>query len=1653
MAEITDLMNTQTGGEGETVQIQTQENVSPDQFDVNIKSQVQETPTEPPVQKQMTEPEFQPTQPSVFTEQEVFNAEPPIPTNLQEGAPTDLVTEQEPLEIPKPILDIPPFGYESYAKYKEENPDMPDEFFVDTPTSQINYDLKKSGTENIVDIYDENKEKGKGLFGRIKETFKRDDSDNKSIRYEGGKLDVQSGDQISKDAFLNAGGDIGLFNMVDKSAITGEPIVKEEEDLTGIVDKGGVLDEFNQLSEQLKQANEELKLARKENAKDRISSLKEQRNALRNSLSDLQKQPEYKEQSKTYKDSVKKGESKGLCMDVNSDNYLLPGPCRYSSSQKGKVVYDYTFHPSNYVVTNPMSLNVSNDVFRERLKNGVNDQRLNTYMYQMFAKPSDLHYYGYEKGGAISEKEAAQTHVKNVIYENGFSFEELKRMDQHFQRAANWARGNGGKENGKLKAALFPYFGNLPEVTVEVKDNNGRVRNVTLFKGIQEDDNQKNANKNGFGTSPWDKGSFQYKVYETVPKNVPYWIPNNVINVWEKEVKGFSVDVLKQQQLLARRKDKDGEPYLKSNKGVFGVGVTGVMDDATREAQRKFDSDWKASVAKKKSKQPIKDVTGGFSAKGAEMGQEYDIERDNPIYKFNQTGKPTGAYGTVPLSKIPLKLFKNTSDAIYWANGNLPDNRKDISFIDSDVKILGMDQDDFKGYIDKLGTGVTVETTGGLLDWDSVVIYPPKGSIATPLEIDLGENNYSRDKAQLKRLSDYLNNVQVSPRSKFIEDYTAANDPTNYVSNQINKQSSLNNEYYFSGKTDDGLINITSEEGRSKLNGYTQVIKQEQERLQKDQAILDAKMSKYNTEVQPFIKKFQDTQAETNKQMGIVDKQLNELEANYNADKISYEDFDARSKELNSKMTALQSNLYNSYTEMQKAVGGNKELANKINQDYADVQQRAADFKNIADNIDELAGIQLSLKQADVTGPKTVAGSIASGVWKGFLQPYVTSISAASDLLIQAGVYPEGMTKEEALKMNNDWKSDFLYGELSENLLDSMGAYKSQSYIEGEDFITKALSGVAESVGTQLNPLVRSFKGTPLEKVASFMGFASMSYNNMEQEILNSPDLKALPEYQKKLIAIPYAIGMGVVEQLGYGKILRGDKSSLTQKLMTGIINQSLKRLPKNATLESIEAVIKGDIKATLPKLLRAAHSGGMVELETEMLQENFDVGIRKLANSLLDKDAFNTPTTMEDYMKQIVKSGAAGYIGGAALGGTMRSIEKLQTGNIKTIDPADYNFFKVVANDSNLKELYSESVANKFISGEITKEQAEKQMLDFENLAAIDKKISDQITGEDRVSMVDLMLRKQEIQERMKELDESQKNLPNPELDAINTEINNIVVNTESKIKQQQEYDKQDEQGVSSEIGEGQESIETQPVTETSQEEVSPGGMVQEEQTELEQVRQRINEFKAAGNEEVLGVPENAEPGELGRLKKREKELSSKLEVTPTEPEKITSVMTTGETQIESDLIGQDVSTGKQLKTADIQTGEVTSEFREDKNPTKGKVVNVEADPRNKNIERLILEDGTVLNRNKNTGNITLNNKVKASTVETEVKGKTVITNEFDELAEINKMTSPAKKNKAMKAFNEKYGEKAARISQIDSNFTSIVSKLEGKELIKKKC
>ena len=1653
MALNSDLMNTQTGGEGETVQIQTQEQITPEQFDVNIKTQETpidseqqviptEPPVEPPVQREGMA-EVQGAVPSEFYEAQESFSQPPV--ELPVVDPAQIVDEDP---------DFLPF-VDTSAK-PEESEVLP---FVDTSAnsrssiddsikqfkdteSQINQDLTKSDLGPVVDMYNENKERGDGIFGKIKGFFKRKEEEPKqeTVNIGGIQLGLTKGDEISKEDFVAAGGDPMAMNIPisdptknpEESGVVNKPLTFEEtittEDLSKVVDEGTVISEFNKLVLEREKVREQIKTAQGEELK----SLRKNLSTIKGTLNDLQKSDDFKEQKKEYTQNTLKAGA------LPADYYVKKDPI--------KVVTDLTYHPSNYMIIKPFE-GIGSKIFAKQIAKagvdaaiqGVDDP--DDLIKQMFVNV-DASKLDSQFGNAegYTNRNYAEDKIKKIIYgmqegsdgywvqkRDSLKYEDVIALDKYFRNIANWAKENGGKQkDGKLKSVLFPEGSVLVPVTVTVNDNLGREKTVTLFKDIYDTDKNISEVRNLFGM-PWNKASLQYKASETKSGLQEYYVPDSLINQWKKTVTGFNSKTLQQQQNLARKKDKDGKPYLQSNAGVFGVGITGVMDNATKDAQKRYEDDLKGRRAKtSKRKGAISQLEGGFAAKGADIGEEWSIE-ETPIYKWKTTGKASGRYGSIDVSKIPLNKITTTEEAITWAKGHLP-TAKQLTF--NDANIFQKSEEDFKSYIEGLGTGVTVEEGGGLFNMDSVTLYPPAGVKATPLEIDLGESwSPELKKNTLETLSNWMKYAQQDPQAAFIRDWTANFDQNNFLSSQILRDTALKNDFNYSGKDNQGtIINISSNDGRAKLDGYINAVKLEQEDLAKTKGQVEQKIGQYNAQVQPYIEQFQKVQDESNKQVALLGKQLDELDYKRKNNNISDEEFSSSSKTINDKIIALQNNLSNSYNQLQKAVGGNKELLNQVNEAYTEVSERNATLGSVAQDIDELAGVQAAVVASDYEGPNTVAGSFLASAWKGFLSQHLTSISVASDLLIQAGVYPEGMTKEEALKMNNEWKTNFLYGELSKNLLNSMGGYKTEAYLKEEGSLMQALSSVGESVGTQFGTLVRGFKGTPLEKVTSFMGFASMAYNNMEQEILNDPKLKDLPEYQKKIMTIPYAIGMGAVEKLFYGKLLGGEKSAITQKVMTGIINQALKTLPKNASLEAIEAAIKGDIKGSLPKLLRAIHTAGVVGAEEEMIQAGYELGLKETANLLLGFDAFNTGKTMEDYMKTIVTNGAMGYLGGGMMGGTLRTVELVKTGKIDTLNPQDYAFFKAVSSDDKLKTLFSEKVANDFIAGKIDKAQAEQTMLNFENLAALDRKISDEITDEDRVKMVNLMLQKQKIQQRMSELDESQKAIPNPALEIIDKQIGEIVTRTETKVKEQQQYDQENETGIPGEIREGQEPITTQPVEGASDQATPTSGVVQETQ-EVTPTEEITTETQVTPTEEVV----------------------TETEITPTEPQKITSVMTTGETQLESDLIGQQVSTGKQLKTADIQTGEMTSEFREDKNPTKGTVVNVEADPKNKNIERLILEDGTVLNRNKNTGAITLNNKVKATTKETEVKTETAVANEFDELADINKLPL-AKRTKAKNAFSEKYGDKADKIIKIDSNFTSIVSKLESQKLITKK-
>ena len=319
MAVEENLMNTQTGGEGETVQIQTQEPVTPEQFDVNIKAQetpAEETPVEPPVQRQMAEPEVISAESTGgIADQEAFQGEVPALPGIEPTMPPSEEIEED--------LEFAP--YESPVD-SEQDQDLPfneyeDPFSFDssfknfkTAKEDIDNQFKNSELGDLISRAEEDEQKNNTFLGKAKDFFKK-----KQDTYEGVTSPVDDGDEVPDEELAKLGEKLEKNPSVDPSKnLTEQGLVPEEvkdEDLTDIIDKESVIGQVNTLISEQEQLKAKIKNAQGETLK----TLRGQLKSVRQNIKQLKQGSDLKEEKDTYKE---KALSKG---------YL---PADFYSSQK-----------------------------------------------------------------------------------------------------------------------------------------------------------------------------------------------------------------------------------------------------------------------------------------------------------------------------------------------------------------------------------------------------------------------------------------------------------------------------------------------------------------------------------------------------------------------------------------------------------------------------------------------------------------------------------------------------------------------------------------------------------------------------------------------------------------------------------------------------------------------------------------------------------------------------------------------------------------------------------------------------------------------------------------------------------------------------------------------------------------------------------------------------------------------------------------------------------------------------------------------------------------------------------------------------------------------------------------------------------------------
>jgi len=511
-----------------------------------------------------------------------------------------------------------------------------------------------------------------------------------------------------------------------------------------------------------------------------------------------------------------------------------------------------------------------------------------------------------------------------------------------------------------------------------------------------------------------------------------------------------------------------------------------------------------------------------------------------------------------------------------------------------------MDQNQFADYINSLGLPVYVEKGGNALDWDNVTIYSSGGRAAKPFEVDLGENDYQTSNALSKGLTNWLNSVQVSPREKFLRDWSAVNAPDLFVASQTRVLNALGTQFAFTFRDRDGSIRrvFQDNEGADKsstgINEVIGLIEDNNKRIESQYKSLDKKQQDYQLKVQPIVEEYNSSKKQAQSKLNELNKSLNALETKRQkegmADDVFKQEYDNISQSINQVNQSLLA-ASDKYSKSVKSLGKEYE---GLEENSELIGQLVTQAQLMSDDMAEAYNARVSFLSSVNEAPNTSVGRLFSYAIDGFMKPTQALASWALDIadasMDSKSLYGRELTDEERRIAKNEFKTEVIYGKLADAVLQGMDLYISPDAKERMPFWEQAVGGAVESV-------------------SSMIAMIPHSYASIDKEIESNPELSTLPDWQKKSIAIPYTIFMGAIEGYGMEKVFAGSPS-LTNRLLNSIVTNAAKDLPKDSSLKVLQQAIRGDIKYFVPRLLSAFNRGGIAELETELVQAGLlDVG------------------------------------------------------------------------------------------------------------------------------------------------------------------------------------------------------------------------------------------------------------------------------------------------------------------------------------------------------------------------------------------------------------------------------------------------------------
>ena len=415
---------------------------------------------------------------------------------------------------------------------------------------------------------------------------------------------------------------------------------------------------------------------------------------------------------------------------------------------------------------------------------------------------------------------------------------------------------------------------------------------------------------------------------------------------------------------------------------------------------------------------------------------------------------------------------------------------------------------------------------------------------------------------------------------------------------------------------------------------------------------------------------------------------------------LTEEDLEEESKIYTNQFDSYQKNV-SDYNKRKKALSNstptneqeiavyNKEAGN-LNALSVSLNKEQENLISSQGELEKLAGDYAYYESQKWDVPSLMIQSIANGLLSASVG-VGSFIADAVDVLD----YTENDAKYKAFKDKLREGRDMILEDLEilGTTKEAIGKVKKDSFVAG------ALIGTLESVPAM---------------VSGIGGLFAHSYAGADDALRQYKGYEDIGDLEAFTLKVGLSAAGAYLEKAGL------DNAMGKTGLLNRFLLQTLKTIPKDAS----EIVVHQTLKRKAIDFVKGLGSATAGEGATGGAQEAVDIGIKAAYNEMKGINVFKTPETIGQFFEQVVEASASEAIGGLTLGGAGAVATALSNEKVMDLPDGVIEMFEMMSSSNKFDPLFSKSLKVQLAKGEITKEEAQEQLDNYNEAKSSMKQI-----------------------------------------------------------------------------------------------------------------------------------------------------------------------------------------------------------------------------------------------------------------------------------------------------------------------------------------